>query len=75
MENINELTAHTVAQWEAAIKDNKAIAFEGMSLHRGFVCGVTGIIRANSKQYNVKWLWDGRCLHNGKRVRQYDIQF
>lgn len=75
MENINKSTAHTVAQWEAAIKDNKAIVFKGMSLYKGFVCEVTGIILANSKQYNVKWSWDGRCLRNGKRVRKYDIQF
>lgn len=75
MESINELTGHTVAQWEGAIKDNKSIVFEGMTLHRGFVCGVTGLILANNKHYNVKWLWDGRCLYNGKRARQYDIKF
>lgn len=75
MPRIINLEPKSIRDWEAAIASRPEIEFSQMFLKKGNVCGVDGWIKANSRQYKVKWLFDGKCYYNGKHVRQYDITF
>lgn len=75
MEANKSTKAYPICKWEASISKMNNVEFNEFHLHHRLVCGASGIVKINEKSYPVKWLYDGRCFYNGRRLRQYDISF
>lgn len=74
MEVVNSIALKSLSQWETVFNNRPELTLEGVHMHNGGVTGAFGTVKANKKEYSVKWLGDGRCYYKGKRVRKYDVK-
>lgn len=73
MEKIDLIIAYPVEVWEKIVSERDDMKLKKIYFNKGLVSGAEGIILTSGKERNVKWLYNGRCYYNGKRIRQYDI--
>lgn len=62
-----------IADWERAIKSRPDIEFEEIRLKNNSVIAVNGFILFNGKHRRAQWTYDGRCYHDGRRMKSFDI--
>lgn len=68
----NNVNRHTTFEWESAAYAVGTIELIEIHIHKGYVCGASGVIAGNRQ---AKWLYDGKCYCKGKRMPEYDIIF
>lgn len=64
---------YPIADWERAIKSRPDIEFDEIRLKNKSVIAVNGFIRLNDKHRRAQWTYDGRCYHEGRRMKSFDI--
>lgn len=70
-----ETKCRSIIEWENAINNRVDIEFVEILLTNRTVFNIHGFIIYHGKRRRAKWIFDGRCYYNGRRVSSFDIVF